>query len=144
MVARSCGKHEIAIANRFLKCVVKHYAVQNSISARGHHARLFVRPALQRLHQPQPWQAEICHRSGSRTDVLTELRFDQNDNWRGCFDPALGFIGARTRHTHHRIERISIMFAYDIGPFGLEGCVANVLKQFRHRYIYTWLKPLYQ
>jgi hypothetical protein len=26
----------------------------------------------------------------------------------------------------------------------LEGCVANVLKQFRHRYIYTWLKPLYQ
>jgi hypothetical protein len=33
------------------------------------------------------------------------------------------------------------MFAYGIGPFGLEGCVANVLKQFRHRY---WLKPLYQ
>jgi Methyltransferase small domain len=25
----------------------------------------------------------------------------------------------------------------------LEGCVANVLKQFRRRYIYPWLKPLY-
>ena len=98
VIARGGGEHEAAIANRIIEAVKKRSAVKDAVGTGRHHPRPFVRPALQRLDQPQPRQPEIRHGTRCSSDVLAELRLDQNDDRRRRLDPALGLVGTGTRH----------------------------------------------
>ena len=45
-------------------------------------------------------QREIAHRARGHADILAELRLDQDHNGSGEVQTRLGFIGARTGHSH--------------------------------------------
>ena len=98
VVARGGGEHEAAIANRIIEAVKKPSTVKDAVGAGRHHPRPLVRPALERLDQPQPRQPEIGHGARRRADVLAELRLDQNHDRPRRLDPALGLVGTGTRH----------------------------------------------
>ena len=85
--ARGRRKHEAAIGDGGLQGVEKRGAVEDAISAGRHHARLVIGPALPRLDDAQPRQAEIRHGAGGGADIFAELRLDQDDDRPGRRDP---------------------------------------------------------
>ena len=96
--ARGRRQHEAAVGNRLVQRVVELGAVEDAVGAGRHHPRLVVRPALPRLDQAQPRQAEIGHGARGRADILAKLRLDQDHHRRRLLDPALGLVGAGARH----------------------------------------------
>ena len=87
-----------AVGDRGFERVVKRGVVEDAVGAGRHHARLVVRPALPRLDQPQPRQAEIGHGAGGGADILAKLRLDQDHDRAGRLDPGLGLVGAGAWH----------------------------------------------
>ena len=103
--AGGCRDDEGAIGDRLFQAVEQGGTVENAVGAGRHHARLVVRPALPRRYQPKPRQAEIRHGARSGTDILAELRLDQDDDRPGPFLPFLRLIGPGARHGMLRLLR---------------------------------------
>ena len=82
MGARGRRQHEGAVGDGGFEAVVEHRAVEDAVGASRHHRRLVVWPALPRLDQAQPRQAEIRHGARRGADILAKLRLDQHDDGR--------------------------------------------------------------
>ena len=67
---------------------------------------MHVRPAVARIDDAQPREAEIAHRARRHADVLAELRLDQNHDGPGDLGVGFGLVGARTGHSLLLLLRI--------------------------------------
>ena len=75
---RRGGEDEAAIGDGGFERVVELGAVEDAAGAGRHHARFVIGPALPRLDQAQPRQAEIRHGAGGGADIFAKLRLDQD------------------------------------------------------------------
>ena len=102
--AWSCARAVVAstsVQSAIASCerVIEHGVVEDAVGARGHLARLRVRPVLPRLDQPQPAEPEIRHGARRRADVLAHLRLDQDHHRPRLLHPVLGLVGSGARHS---------------------------------------------
>ena len=74
------GEQQRAVGDRRLDGVEQFDLVEDVVGAGGGAAGMDVRPAVARLDEAQPGQAEIAHGAGAHADVLAELRLDQHDD----------------------------------------------------------------
>jgi hypothetical protein len=88
------GEQQRAIGDRLLDGVEQLDLVEDVIGAGGSPAGMDVRPAIARIDDAQPGQAEIAHGPRAHADVLAELRLDEDDNGADQVGMRLGRVGA--------------------------------------------------
>ena len=95
---RRGGEHEGQVGDRRLDACRTARPRRARGRRRRPRPRRAVGPAVARLDQPQPRQAEIRHGARRRADIVAELRLDQDHHRRRRLDPALGLVGAGAGH----------------------------------------------
>jgi len=103
--------------------------VQNTIRAGGIAPRLLLRPAVARSDQSQLEQPPIAHGSGAGTDIIRELRPNQDDDRRV---PGRTQIGATVSPGHVEKEfnltcRSPRRAIYPAAPMAIEQCHRDML-----------------
>ena len=96
---RRGGEHEGQVGDRGLDGVEQFGLVEDPVGAGGGHPGARIGPAVARLDQTQPRQAEIRHGPRRRADVVAELRLDQDHHRRRRLDPPLGLVGSGPGHS---------------------------------------------
>ncbi len=105
--ARGRRQHHGAVGDRVGDGLEQCDLIEDAVGPRRRAVGLDVRPAVARLHQPQPPQPEIGHAAGGRADVLPELRLDQDDDRAGGGNPVPGLVGSCAWHGLLRLTDIT-------------------------------------
>ena len=106
--ARGGREQQRAVGHRRLHGVEQLRGVEDGVGAGRGAARMHVGPAVARVDDAQPRQAEIAHRPRRHADVLAELRLDQNHDGAGDLGAGLGLVGARTGHGVVLLLRVAV------------------------------------
>ena len=92
--ARGGREQQRAVGDRRFNGLEQFDPVEDMIGARGCALRRDIGPAVARVDDAQPCQAEIAHGARRHADVLAELRLDQNDGGADALDAGFCPVGA--------------------------------------------------
>jgi dihydroorotase len=96
-LARRRGKHEMQVGHRLGQGFEYFGTVEDMFGTGGGRTGLLVQPVVARPDDAQFEQAEIGHGTGHHADILTQLRFDQ-ENDRPCAQRWTGVICSGSGH----------------------------------------------